>query len=181
MRTVRPTALMATVLPPVLGPVMRTDAPRPSSTFERHGELGIEERMLAPLDRDEGGVGRGTGKTPLHVVGHTRLRESEVELGGRLDAAGRFGGDPSHRPSELSTAEDPCDPRSRSSASSLAQGVAELKHVLRLYEEGLSRGRGVVDDALDLAPVLGLERHHVTSVADGVDRVAQQFAEARVV
>ena len=139
---------------------------------ERHRDVRIEERVLAALDADERAARHRARQAAFHVVGHPGLREGEVELGGDFDAARRLGGDPPH-----GLGQEPEDARFLGPLLRLqfAERVAELEHVLGLDEEGLARRGGVVDDALDLAPVLRLQGHHVATVPHGVDRIAEQL------
>ena len=55
----------------------------------------------------------------------------------------------------------------------LAPGVAQLDRDERLDEQGLAAARGVVDDALDPAPRIGLDRDDVAAVAQGDQRLLE--------
>jgi hypothetical protein len=59
----------------------------------------------------------------------------------------------------------------------LSPGVPELDGHERLDEQGLTAPRGVVDDALDPGPCLGLDRDHVAAVAQRDDRLLERTAE----
>ena len=61
----------------------------------------------------------------------------------------------------------------------LAPGVAELDGDERLDEQRLAAARRVVDDALDPAPRLGLDRDDVAAVAERDDRLLERAAELR--
>ena len=61
----------------------------------------------------------------------------------------------------------------------LAPGVAELDGHERLDEQRLAAARRVVDDALDPASGVGLDRHDVASVAEGDDGLLERTAELR--
>ena len=132
------------------------------------------EPGVAGRQQDDLGPLRGLGAGPVHVGGERRLGGPQVEPGERVERlAQRLGVGRDERRQLVEDARDLLglgDLR-------LAPGVAELDRDERLDEQGLAAARRVVDDALDPAPGLGLDRHHVAAVAERDDRLLERAAE----
>ena len=114
------------------------------------------------------------GAAAVHLGREMSLGAPEVEPGEgveRLAQERRIGG---HEDGQL--VEDPVDLGLLGDLR-LPPGVAELHGHERLHEQGLAAPRRVVDDALDLAPRLGLDRHDVAPVAERDDRLLEGAAE----
>ena len=164
-----------TVLPPVFGPghdergvaVAEADVDRDHATAEA-GMAGAQQDDL-------GAVG-GLRPDPVHLGGELRLGRPEVEPGERVERVAerfRVGGD-----QRRELVEDPLDllllGRLR-----LPPRIAELDGDHRLHEQRLAAARGVVDDPLDAAAGLRLDRDHVAAVAERDDRLLERAAQLR--
>jgi len=138
---------------------------------ERHGDLGIEEGVPSLVDEDAMPL-RLDRCNRVHRVAQSRLGEDQIDGAGGLDAsgdAGRLMTDPATQ-----VGEDPRD-LGPFGGLGLAGRVAELDDLLRFDEDRLAAGARIVDDALDLAAILGFEGDDVSAIALGEHPVAQQI------
>ncbi len=126
--------------------------------------------------RQQDDLGSIGGHRPgrVHVGRQRRLGGPQVEPGERVERLAQGSRVGRHERRQL--VEDARD-LLRLGDLRLAPGVAELDRHERLDEQGLTAARGVVDDALDPRPRLGLDRHHVAAVAEGDDRLLERAAE----
>ena len=117
---------------------------------------------------------RGLRPRRVHVRGERGLGSPEIEPGEgsqRLAQRGRVG-----RHERRQLVEDSGDLLGLRDLC-LAPRVAELDRHERFDEQGLAASRGVVDDALDPAARLGLDRHHVAAVPQRDDGLLERRAE----
>jgi hypothetical protein len=139
-----------------------------------------EARVARRQQHDLGPIG-GVGPCAIHVAGEGGLGGPQVEPRQRIQrlAQGRC----VRRDQGGQFVEDPGDLLGFGDLG-LPPGIAQLHGDEWLDEQRLAAARGVVDDALDPRPGLGLDRHHVPTVAqrdDGLlERVAQFGPDERV-
>ena len=139
---------------------------------DRHDATG-QARMAGRQQDDLGPVGRlGAGR--VHLGRERRLGRPQVEPGERVERRAQRLGVGRHERRQL--VEDPRD-LLRLGHLRLAPGVAELDRDQRLDEQGLAAARRVVDDALDPAARLGLDRDDVAPVAQRDDRLLERAPE----
>ena len=134
-----------------------------------------QARVAGGQELDLGTV-RGLGPDGAHVAGQLGLRRPEVEPGQRVERLAQrrgVGGDERRQ-----LVEDPGDLLVLRDLR-FAPGVTQLDRDERLHEQRLAAPRRIVDDALDPAPRLGLDRDHVAPVAKRHDGLLERRAELR--
>ena len=159
-----------TVLPPVFGPVttsaVKSLAESDVDRDDAAGQAGVARRQ----EDDLGTVRRSRpGPRPCRRPGGPSPPRSRT---GRARRASRAA------PAALAPTRADSSSRIRSISSCLgdlrlAPGVAELDGDERLDEQRLAAAGRVVDDALDPAPRLGLDRDDVAPVAKRDDRLLE--------
>ena len=132
------------------------------------GVAGRQEHDLGPV--------RGLRADGVHLAGEGRLGGPQVEPGQRIEGLAQGRG--VRRDEGRQLVEDARDLLGLGDLR-LAPGVAELDGDERLDEQRLAAARGVVDDALDPGPGLGLDRDDVAAVAQRDDRLLEGAAELR--
>ena len=172
----RPSVRSATVLPPVLGPVMTS------------ARKSVPSRMSIGTTRPVRPGWRAESSSNA-IVGSTWSRSHGVQLG-REPRAGdpEVEASPGRRASRRAASACCGDERRQLVEDALlfglglelrlAPGVAQLDDDERLDEQRLAAARLIVDDALDAALGVGPDRHDVAAVAQGDDRLLQRARDA---
>ncbi len=175
--------MRATVLPPVLGPLITsTGSPKPTridtgtgSRCERPidtealGEVGHEQRVPR-LPEVEAKVGRDLGLDRTHVAGQHGQGLDRVQLAHGFGRSAEVVGPVAHADGQR--LQDP-DDLAPLLVLKLDDVVVEVDRGQRLHEHALPRARASVHDPRDLAAVLGLQQHHVAVVARGDELVLE--------
>ncbi len=176
-----PAVLRATVLPPVLGPVM-------TQQIEVAAELQADRDHVAGQQRVAGALepqhrvtccarnAHELGRVGPLVVGERRFGARQVERRQAQHGAGE----------RLPLLADGAAERTQDALDLVlffglqrAPAIAHLDHGQRLDEQGGAARRLVVHDGRYLAAGVGADRNHVAAGALGDDRVLDGVAELR--
>ncbi len=129
------------------------------------GQAGVaraEQDYLRPL----GDLGGGR----IHLLGQSGLGGPEVEAGQGIQRLPERAGLRGHLGRQLIQNALDLGPLRN---LRLAPGVAQLHGHQRLHEQGLPAARGIVNDALDMAARLRLDRDHVAPAAQRHQRLLE--------
>ena len=135
--------------------------------IHRDDLLRVNERMPGPDQLDLPVTGDLRHRS-LHLVCQTALGKVEIQLYQHLIAAADGLSIAAHRSGQL--IEDAIDLLLLLAFQDLDL-VIGFHHRHGLDEHGSAAGRGVMHQTLDLAAVLGLDRHHIPSVPHGDDGI----------
>ena len=139
--------------------------------IDRHDAAG-QPRVTRPEQDDLRPVcGLGPGR--VHLGRQARLGGPQVEARERAERLTQLDGVRGDERRQL--VEDPLDLLALGRLG-LAPGVPELDRDERFDEQGLTAARRVVDDALDPAARLGLDRDHIAAVPQRDERLLERPA-----
>ena len=161
----RPSVFRATVLPPVLGPLMTSVRSSPRSRSIGTALGGVEERMPG---REQPNLVGGGDRDAVPAMRQRADGEREIDGTRGLDQQPQVVAAFGNASRELGKDALGLVPRSR---RGFRQAVGELDDGVRLDEQGLSGAGGVVDDARHLRPL---------GHAHGQDRAAASLGEERL-
>ena len=176
-----PAVLSATVLPPVLGPVISrmSNSPPSSKLIGTTSPRSSGWRALTSL-RTGWPAGRGkptsSGAVRALLLGQRGRRAGQVDLRQAFDAARQRVGLLADLLAQR--AQDALD-LALLFEDQRAPAIAHLDHGQRLDEQRGAAGRLIVDDARHLAARLGADRDDVAAGALGDHRVLDDVAKGR--